>query len=117
MGSDQTAFASKVGLRKIARNMSIPFGTVLARSKREGSTQQIAKAKLIDRPVLESRSPDGINNATVYAEFYSRSYQAVIRVYDDAGNLIETQEHAGAFPQQGPGYCRAITKVDAGCGA
>jgi hypothetical protein len=25
----------------------------------------------------------------------SRSHDAVIRVYDEAGNVIETQEHAG----------------------
>jgi hypothetical protein len=33
---------------------------------------------------------------------YSRSYDAVIRVYDAAGNMIETHEHAGDFvePQQ-----------------
>jgi hypothetical protein len=29
--------------------------------------------------------------------FYSRSYDAVIRVYDDAGNVIETHEHKGEF--------------------
>jgi len=29
-----------------------------------------------------------------YAQFYSRSYDAVIRVYDNAGNVIETHEHA-----------------------
>jgi hypothetical protein len=27
-----------------------------------------------------------------YAEFYSRSHDAVIRVYDEAGNSIETHE-------------------------
>jgi hypothetical protein len=27
----------------------------------------------------------------------SRSRDAVIRVYDEAGNVIETQEHAGDF--------------------
>jgi hypothetical protein len=27
--------------------------------------------------------------------FYSRSHRAVIHVYDDAGNVIETHEHAG----------------------
>ena len=32
-----------------------------------------------------------------YAEFYSRSHNAVIRVYDAAGNVIETHEHAGDF--------------------
>ena len=31
------------------------------------------------------------------AQFYSRAHDAVIRVYDAAGNVIETQEHAGDF--------------------
>ena len=41
--------------------------------------------------------PNAINNAAGYARFYSRSHDAVIRVYDDAGNVIETHEHAGEF--------------------
>ena len=32
-----------------------------------------------------------------YAKFYSRSHDAVIRVYDEAGNVIETHEHKGDF--------------------
>ena len=59
----RTAYASGIGLRDIARNMSIPAGTVLARSKREGWTQQIAAAKLMQRPqpVRELAKPDAIN--------------------------------------------------------
>ena len=34
-------------------------------------------------------------NAIGYAKFYSRSHQAVIRVYDAPGNVIETHEHKG----------------------
>jgi hypothetical protein len=30
-------------------------------------------------------------------KFYSRSHDAVIRVYDAAGNVIETYEHTGDF--------------------
>jgi hypothetical protein len=41
--------------------------------------------------------PNAITNAIGYAKFYSRSHDAVIRVYDDAGNVIETHEHAGDF--------------------
>jgi hypothetical protein len=37
----KTAFAAGVGLREIARNMSIPEGTVLAHAKREGWTNKI----------------------------------------------------------------------------
>jgi hypothetical protein len=32
-----------------------------------------------------------------YAKFFSRSHDAVIRVYDPAGNVIETHEHTGEF--------------------
>jgi hypothetical protein len=41
--------------------------------------------------------PDAISNAVDYAKFRSRSHDAVIRVYDEAGNVIETHEHAGEF--------------------
>ena len=43
---------------------------------------------------------DGTNaasNAIGYASPYSRSHDAVIRVYDKAGNVIETHEHTGDF--------------------
>ena len=43
--------------------------------------------------------PNAISNAIGYAEHCSRSYHAVIRVYDDAGNMIETHEHAGDFKE------------------
>jgi hypothetical protein len=36
-------------------------------------------------------------NAIGYAEFYSRSQHTVLRVYDEAGNVIETHEHKGDF--------------------
>jgi len=32
-----------------------------------------------------------------YAKFFSRTHPAVIRVYDEAGNVIETPEQAGDF--------------------
>ena len=41
--------------------------------------------------------PKAASNATGYAEHFSRSHDAVIRVYDDAGKLIETHEHKGDF--------------------
>jgi len=40
-----------------------------------------------------------IPHAIGYAEFFSRSHDAVIRVYDNAGNVIETHEHAGEFKE------------------
>ena len=45
----KTAYASGIGLREIARNMGIPEGTVLARAKREGWTQQIQSAKALTK--------------------------------------------------------------------
>jgi len=41
--------------------------------------------------------PSAVSNAIGYAKFYSRSHDAVIRVYDEASNVIETHEHAGQF--------------------
>jgi hypothetical protein len=43
--------------------------------------------------------PNAIRNAIKYAKFSSRSHDAVIRVHDDAGNVIETHEHAGEFKE------------------
>ena len=43
--------------------------------------------------------PNAVANAIGYAEFYSRSRDAVIRVCDDAGNVIETDEHIGDFKE------------------
>jgi hypothetical protein len=43
--------------------------------------------------------PNAISNAIGYAKFRIRSHRAVIRVYDDAGNLIETHEHAGGVKE------------------
>jgi hypothetical protein len=34
-----------------------------------------------------------------YAKFFSRSHSAVIRVYDEAGNVMETHEHKGDFKE------------------
>jgi hypothetical protein len=41
--------------------------------------------------------PDAITNAVGYARFFSHSHDAVIRVYDEAGDVIETHEHTGEF--------------------
>jgi hypothetical protein len=41
--------------------------------------------------------PDAVSNAIGCAKFYSRSHDAVIRVYDESGAVIETREHAGEF--------------------
>ena len=43
--------------------------------------------------------PNAISNAIGYAKHRSRSHDAVIRVYDNAGNVIKTHEHAGDFKE------------------
>jgi hypothetical protein len=43
--------------------------------------------------------PNAISNAVHYAKFFSRSRDAVIRVYDEAGNMIDTHGHAGEFAE------------------
>jgi hypothetical protein len=45
------------------------------------------------------RGPNAIKDAIGHVEFISRSHDAVIRVYDDAGNMIETHEHKGDFKE------------------
>jgi hypothetical protein len=43
--------------------------------------------------------PNAVANAVGYAKHRSRSHKAVIRVYDDAGSVIETHEQAGDFKE------------------
>jgi hypothetical protein len=39
------------------------------------------------------------SDAVDYAKFFTRSPDAVIRVYDAAGNVIDTHEHRGDFKE------------------
>jgi hypothetical protein len=41
--------------------------------------------------------PNAVASAIDYGKFFSRSHDAVIRVYDGADNVIETHKHAGEF--------------------
>jgi len=43
--------------------------------------------------------PNAISYAIGYAQFYSRSHDALIRVCDDAGNVIETHQRRGDFKE------------------
>jgi hypothetical protein len=51
--------------------------------------------------------PNAISNAVDYAKHSSRSHDAVIGVYDEAGNVIETHEHAGEFKDHSAVNARA----------
>jgi hypothetical protein len=43
--------------------------------------------------------PNAVSNAIGYAQHRTSSHDAVIRVYDESGNVIETHEHKGDFKQ------------------
>jgi hypothetical protein len=43
--------------------------------------------------------PNAVANAIGYTKHRSRSHDAVIRVYNEAGNVIETHEHKGDFKE------------------
>src|SRR5262249_15723316 len=58
-----------------------------------GRTTWLADALPFGR--LCYREPNAATNAVSYAMHSSRSHDAVIRVYDRAGNVIETHEPAG----------------------
>src|SRR5207249_2542006 len=44
--------------------------------------------------------PTAASNAIGYASHYSRSHGAVIRVYDDVGNVIQAHEHPKQLHQE-----------------
>jgi hypothetical protein len=70
---------------------------------RDSTTQDHRGVDLISDALPFSRlwygEPNAISNAVGYAKFYSQSHDAVIRVYDEAGKVIETHEHAGHFKE------------------
>jgi hypothetical protein len=53
--------------------------------------------------------PSALSNAVGYAQHRSRSHDAVIRVYDDVGNVIETHEHKGDFGKEVPKLSLPVT--------
>jgi hypothetical protein len=86
--------------------------TGLHQTSRSSQTARFISMHLYEiRPRKDNRGVDLISDALPfgrlwygeqddaigYAKFYSRSHHAVIRVYDEAGNVIETHEHAGEF--------------------
>jgi hypothetical protein len=55
--------------------------------------------------------PNAVSNAVDYAKFRSRSHRAVIRVYDEAGKVIETHRHAGDFREPRAILSRGILEL------
>ena len=52
--------------------------------------------RLQDGPIWYA-GPDAVRRAVAYAKYRSRSHRAIIRVFYEAGKVIETHEHAGEF--------------------
>ncbi len=48
---------------------------------------------------LWSGEPDAVSNAVGYAMHRTRSHHAIIRVFDAAGNVIETHDYKGDFKE------------------
>ena len=55
---------------------------------------------LQDGPIWYA-GPDAVRRAVAYAKYRSRSrsHRAIIRVFYEAGNVLETHEHAGDFKE------------------
>jgi hypothetical protein len=81
----------------------VSFEEISAASQANSATSNHRGADLISDALPFGRlwygEPNAISNAIDYAKFYSRSHDAVIRVYGEAGNVIETHEHAGDFKE------------------
>jgi hypothetical protein len=83
----------------LALEKRLPRGEVYQVRPRKGKrgVDLISDALPFDR--LWYSGPNAVANAIGYAEYRSRSHHAVIRVYDESGNVIETQKHAGDFKE------------------
>jgi hypothetical protein len=46
---------------------------------------------------LWCEGPEAVANGIGFAQFYSRSHDAIIRVYDDTGDIIENARAKGRF--------------------
>ena len=57
--------------------------------------------------------PDAISNAIGYARFYSRSHDAVIRVYDEAGDVIEMDEEVSSDSPTEELLCKSLCENEA----
>jgi len=55
--------------------------------------------------------PNAVDHAISYAKHRSRSHAAVIHVYDEVGNAIETHEDKGEFKEPGAIKVFAATKI------
>src|SRR5947209_19317430 len=80
----------------IVQSMGIPFDSVKLSSANLSSRLSTRQA-FSEHRVEQFSFPAPLHRAIGYARFYSRSHDAVIHVFDEAGNAIETHKHVGDF--------------------
>src|SRR5262249_2070189 len=96
-----TDLARGQACRKLQHSVNKNVGPppTLRRVRISGDSNRLCGVDLISDALPLGRlwydGPNAVSNAIGYAQHDSRSADAVIRVYDDAGNLIETHEHKG----------------------
>jgi hypothetical protein len=75
--------------------------TVIITADPKGRRRNLTDRTRQSKAEMEVRFLPALSNwdTTNYAKFRSRSRDAVIRVYDDAGNVIETHEHKSDFKE------------------
>ena len=70
------------------------------RPREERDSFDLIGDRLQDGPIWYA-GPDAVRRAVAYAKYRSRSrsHRAIIRVFYEAGNVLETHEHAGDFKE------------------
>jgi len=90
-----------LGFRKIGGKWKLIIVYWLAESPKHyaaiGRAMPGISQKVLTQQLRELESDEIVRRRATGEEHCSRSHDTVIRVYDDAGTLIETHEHAGNF--------------------
>jgi hypothetical protein len=80
--------------------LNVGVQIVLPEAERQKLIERRDRALLANQNKAELlRSHRQSRDAIGYAKFRSRSHHALIRVYDETGNVIETHEHKGDFKE------------------
>jgi hypothetical protein len=86
-----------------AIEMRVTYGATDARLRSSPARKDKRGVDLISDALPFGRlwygEPNAVSNAMGYATHRSRSPDAVIRVYDAVGNVIEAREHKGDFKE------------------
>jgi hypothetical protein len=101
----KTAYASGIGSREIARNMGIPEGTVLARAKCEGWTQEIQNAKALARREDEPSTVTPVEAVAMSMQKRGeRHVERMAGVSERGVDHIETMD--------GPGILNTVDRIE-----